>query len=102
MELPDEDEHQEDDYDQDDGDGDANQDGRVVRVGGDGLGPGGLTELVQRSVGTNLENIILARLGYFGMATVKLFYLWNDKSILSAMTGKIFNLGAARNYLCIC
>ena len=55
VELPDEDEGEEDDDDEDDGDGDADQDGRVVRVGGDGLGPGRLTELVLSRVGSNLR-----------------------------------------------
>ena len=58
VELPDEDEHEEDDDDQDDRDGDADQDGRVVGVSGDGLGPGGLWELVQGSVGADLEENI--------------------------------------------
>ena len=37
VELPDQDEGEEDDEYEDDRDGDPHQDGRVVRVGGDGL-----------------------------------------------------------------
>ena len=55
VELPDEKEGEEDDDDEDDGDGDADQDGRVVRVSTDGLGPGRLAELVDGSVGSDLE-----------------------------------------------
>ena len=55
MELPDEEEGEEDDDDEDDGDGDADQDGGVVRVSTDGLRPGGLAELVNGSVGSDLE-----------------------------------------------
>ena len=55
VELPDEKEGEEDDDDEDDGDGDADQDGGVVRVSTDGLGPGCLTELVNGSVGSDLE-----------------------------------------------
>ena len=55
VELPDEDEGEEDDDDQDDGDGDSHQDGRVVRVRGDRLGPGGLAELVLGRVRANLR-----------------------------------------------
>ena len=55
VQLPDEDEGEEDDDYQDDEDGDAHQDGRVVRVSGDGLGPGGLAELVLGRVRANLR-----------------------------------------------
>ena len=55
MELPDEEEGEEDDDDEDDGDGDADQDGGVVRVCTDGLRPGRLAELVDGSVGSDLE-----------------------------------------------
>ena len=55
MEFPDEDEGKEDNDDEDDGDGDADQDGGVVRVSTDGLGPGCLTELVNGSIGSDLE-----------------------------------------------
>ena len=43
---------------EDDGDGDADQDGRVVRLGADGLGPGGLAELVFAGEGPDLKIII--------------------------------------------
>ena len=55
VELPDQDENEEDDDDQDDGDGDPHQDGCVVGVGGDGLRPGGLAELVLSCVGSDLR-----------------------------------------------
>ena len=54
MKLSDEDECEEDDDNEDDRDSDTNQDGGVVWVSGDGLGPGGLTELVHRGVGSDL------------------------------------------------
>ena len=54
MELPDQDECEKDDDDQDDRDGDADEDGSVVRVGADRLGPGSLAELVSSSVGPDL------------------------------------------------
>ena len=55
VEFPDEKEGEEDDDDEDDGDGDAHQDGGVVRVSADGLGPGSLAELVNGSVGSDLD-----------------------------------------------
>ena len=55
VKLPDEDEGEEDDDDEDDGDGDAHQDGGVVRVSTDGLRPGSLAELVNGSVGSDLD-----------------------------------------------
>ena len=55
VEFPDEQEGEEDDDDEDDGDGDANQDGGVVRVSADGLRPGRLAELVDGSVGSDLD-----------------------------------------------
>ena len=56
VKFSDEDEGQENDDDQDDRDGDTNQDGGVVRVSGNGLGPRGLTELVHCCVGSDLTN----------------------------------------------
>ena len=50
VELPGQDEGEEDD-----GNGDPHQDGCVVGVGGDGLRPGGLAELVLSCVGSDLE-----------------------------------------------
>ena len=57
LEFPQDDEGEEDDDQQDDGDGDADQDGGVVRVRADRLGPGRLAELVRRGVGSDLEKI---------------------------------------------
>ena len=56
LEFAEQDEGEEDDDQEDDGDGDANQDGGVVGVSGDGLGPRGLGELVSASVGSDLSN----------------------------------------------
>ena len=55
VELPDEDEGEEDDDDEDDWHGDAHQDGRVVGVGGDGLRPRRLRELVLGRVCSDLR-----------------------------------------------
>ena len=55
MEFPDEEEGEEDDDDEDDGNGDADQDGGVIWVRADGLRPGGLAELVNGGVGSDLE-----------------------------------------------
>ena len=54
LEFPQDDEGEEDDDQQDDGDGDADQDGGVVWVSADGLGPGGLAELVFTCVRADL------------------------------------------------
>ena len=63
LQLPQQDEGQEDDDEQDDGDGDADQDGGVVRLRADGLGPGGLAELVLAGEGSDLKivNSVLTR-----------------------------------------
>ena len=58
VELPQQDEGEDDEDEEDDGDGDADQDGRVVRLGADGLGPGGLAELVFAGEGPDLKIII--------------------------------------------
>ena len=55
MKFPYEDKGEKDDDDEDDRDGDADQYGSVVGVSADGLGPGGLTELVRGSVGSDLD-----------------------------------------------
>ena len=55
MKFPYEDKSEKDDDDEDDRDGDADQYGSVVGVSADGLGPGGLTELVRGSVGSDLR-----------------------------------------------
>ena len=57
VQFPQNHKRQEDDDEEHDGDSDTHQYGSVVRVSGDGLGPGGLTELVSASVGADLENV---------------------------------------------
>lgn len=48
--------------DQDNGNDDADQEGRVVRIGLDGLGPIGFGELVSGGVSSDLEPVCGARL----------------------------------------
>ena len=55
LQLPQQNESKQDDDEEDDGDGDADQDGGVVRLRADGLGPGGLAELVLGRVRANLR-----------------------------------------------
>ena len=62
LQLPQQDEGQQDDDEEDDGDGDAHQDGGVVWLGADGLGPGGLTELVLTGEGSDLKIVNLLTL----------------------------------------
>ena len=61
LQLPQQDEGQQDDDQEDDGDGDADQDGGVVWLCADGLGPGGLTELVLAGEGSDLKIALLAQ-----------------------------------------
>ena len=64
LQLPQQNESKQDDDEEDDGDGDADQDGGVVRLRADGLGPGGLAELVLAGEGSdlNIVNSVLTRL----------------------------------------
>ena len=66
LQLPQQHEGQQDDDEEDDGDGDADKDGGVVRLRADGLGPGGLAELVLAGEGSdlNIVNSVLTRLAF--------------------------------------
>ena len=61
LQFPQDDEGEEDDDQEDDGDGDADQDGGVVWLRADGLGPGGLAELVLAGEGSDLKIALLAQ-----------------------------------------